>query len=87
MKGAKLWYYDKTTTALIVSLHPPDCSSLVYILFCYHQADPWICGHRGHATTSCGFRFSEYFKLANEAGCPDCNGCIFWDTTLKKSKH
>jgi len=39
------------------------------------QADPWVCGHRGHATTSCGYRFSRFFELAKTG----TNGCVFWD--------
>ena len=28
------------------------------ILLFIVQADPYVCGHRGHAATSCGFTFS-----------------------------
>merc|ERR1712018_53379 len=35
--------------------------------------DPWICGHRGHATTSCGYRFSRYYEIAAAGG----TGCTF----------
>lgn len=30
------------------------------------QADPWICGHRGHSTTSCGYSFKRYFELGQD---------------------
>ena len=32
----------------------------------FSQADPWICGHRGHATTSCGYSFKRYFELGQD---------------------
>ena len=36
------------------------------------QVDPFICGHGGHADTSCGLRFSTCFDKFFEEG--DCNG-------------
>ena len=27
------------------------------------QADPFICGHRGHSMTSCGYRFKAFFEI------------------------
>ena len=31
------------------------------------QADPWICGHGGHSSLSCGTRFSDYFVMVKDA--------------------
>ena len=46
----------------------------------HFQADPWICGHRGHSTTSCGYHFSRYFEKAAEAKENGIDsGCIFWN--------
>ena len=36
------------------------------------QADPYICGHRGHASTSCGIKFSQFFKYAAQPGSDAC---------------
>ena len=36
------------------------------------KADPYICGHRGHFQTSCGFTFSHYIEK-NLAG-ENCEG-------------
>ena len=33
------------------------------ITFHFSQADPWICGHRGHAATTCGIRQTPKTKL------------------------
>ena len=46
-------------------------------LLCIFQADPWVCGHRGHSTTSCGFKFSEFFEIGREAIINGDRGCIF----------
>jgi len=35
------------------------------VTFTDKKADPWICGHRGHAWTTCGMRFSKYLKIIN----------------------
>jgi len=43
------------------------------------NADPWVCGHRGHSTTSCGFKFSEFFEIGREAIANGDRGCIFAD--------
>ena len=45
------------------------------VTFTDPKADPWICGHRGHAGITCGIRFSKYFELA-ETG---TDGCVFKD--------
>ena len=41
------------------------------------QADPWVCAHRGHSTTSCGFTFSEFFEIGREALVAGTGGCVF----------
>jgi len=43
------------------------------VWFTSPKADPWICGHRGHAATTCGIRFSKYFELQSKGG----NSCDF----------
>jgi len=35
------------------------------VTFTDKKTDPYICGHRGHASTSCGIRFSRYFEIAD----------------------
>ena len=36
----------------------------MFSIFLLPQADPFICGHRGHATTPCAIRFSKYMEIA-----------------------
>ena len=36
------------------------------------EADPFICGHRGHASASCGFTFSDCMERVLAGGA--CNG-------------
>jgi len=40
------------------------------VWFTSQKADPWICGHRGHAGTTCGIRFSKYFELQSKSSSP-----------------
>ena len=44
------------------------------------KVDPYICGHRGHASTSCGITFSQFFKFASE---PDSDACTLRDCCRK----
>jgi len=46
------------------------------VIFTDPKADPYICGHRGHSTTSCGIKFSQFFKKAAQ---PGSNACDFKD--------
>ena len=52
----------------------PDFESYIQdnkpVWFTDADADPWICGHRGHASTTCGVRFKEYFAKARSR--PEC---------------
>jgi len=47
------------------------------VVFTDKNVDPWICGHRGHATTTCGIRYSKYFEIA-ENKYHQGSGCQFW---------
>ena len=38
------------------------------------QADPYICGHKGHFQTSCGLTFSKCYELYDTIGKCEGNG-------------
>ena len=38
------------------------------------QADPYICGHKGHFQTSCGLTFSKCYELFDTIGKCEGNG-------------
>jgi len=40
------------------------------VWFTDENADPWICGHRGHSATTCGVQFSKYYETARAR--PEC---------------
>jgi len=47
------------------------------VTFTDPTADPWVCAHRGHSTTSCGYTFSEFFEIGREAIVDGTRGCAF----------
>ena len=59
-----------TTTVFVLYC----CNELAYYNITKHpfQVDPYICGHRGHFSTSCGIKFSQYFAMASHE---DGNAC------------
>jgi len=42
------------------------------VTFTDPAADPYICGHRGHSSSSCGVTFSQFFKFASQPGSDAC---------------
>ena len=62
------WFFDNINFNQILNFE------FLTVLF---QADPWVCAHRGHSTTSCGFTFSEFFEIGREALAEGTGGCVF----------
>jgi len=48
------------------------------VTFTDKNADPWVCGHRGHNVVSCGVTFSKYFEIA-ERKFDSVIGCVLSD--------
>ena len=58
---------DGVSLASLIEQHAEDG-----LVWTDPEADPYICGHRGHFQTSCGFTFSHYIEK-NLAG-ENCEG-------------
>jgi len=50
------------------------------VTFIDPAADPYICGHTGHALTSCGIKFSQFFHLAGQ---PDSDACSLHSCSME----
>jgi len=58
-----LGYYSLSQQGIDVGDFTSYIAANSPVTFTDKNTDPWICGHRGHSTISCGVRFSKYFEI------------------------
>jgi len=76
-QNAWMGYYSLSQQGIDVGDFEAYIDANAPVTFTDTDADPWVCGHRGHSTTSCGFKFSKYLEKGREAIANGETGCVF----------